>query len=445
MVALRSARIESLLGVQLGNVEASHIKGLIDHQVAETFDLDYKGELYGTRDQDKRDLAGDVAALANTAGGIIILGIVEDDQARAESASLVELSEDEKGRMQKIIASNVAPIPVFDILPIANAPDTGQGFYIIAVPRSPMAPHAVLVNQALRYPRRNGSDTRYLSEPEVADAYRSRISSGRQQLERLEEAQIEAVKRLERMDRCWIVISLVPDLEGNFLVDNRALRNFQLGLTGRNVNLFMGGSTWSRFLVGRRRLIADGTLRESEGATHLYTELHGDGVGVLAIELTNYRSVAITETDSREFLINDEETVEAILSGLLFLGKHAQDRAAAGGNALIRLSLYPITSAHLSHARNFGGGRLGSQRVIQGDDLTERVFPLDEIATEGSSLVTATYILATDLFQAFGHSEALQLDRDGRIRIRYWSRPLHEDLRSWAGQANVKVSEETLA
>jgi predicted HTH transcriptional regulator len=45
--------------------------------------LEFKGELYGGNDRAKRDLAGDVAALANTAGGVLLLGVTEDDQARA--------------------------------------------------------------------------------------------------------------------------------------------------------------------------------------------------------------------------------------------------------------------------------------------------------------------------------------------------------------------------
>lgn len=60
---------------------AEHIETLVRDRVPESFDLDYKSTLYGTSDADKRDLSGDVAALANTAGGVILLGVDEDDQA----------------------------------------------------------------------------------------------------------------------------------------------------------------------------------------------------------------------------------------------------------------------------------------------------------------------------------------------------------------------------
>ncbi|MFI6494760.1 hypothetical protein [Streptomyces sp. NPDC050564] len=52
-------------------------------------------ELYGGNDKAKRDLAGDMAVLANTAGGVLMLGVAEDDQARAAELPGVALSDGE--------------------------------------------------------------------------------------------------------------------------------------------------------------------------------------------------------------------------------------------------------------------------------------------------------------------------------------------------------------
>ncbi|HEU4544490.1 MAG TPA: hypothetical protein VFR23_25395 [Jiangellaceae bacterium] len=63
--------------------------------------------------------------------------------------------------MRQIVASLTAGLPLFDILTVpssSNAADTG--FFVIAVPRSPNAPHAVRVNDDLRFPTRNGATTR---------------------------------------------------------------------------------------------------------------------------------------------------------------------------------------------------------------------------------------------------------------------------------------------
>lgn len=167
---LRSRRLESVFGVQLEAVAAEDIHSLVSNGVAESFDLDFKQTLYGRGDSDKRALAGDVAALANTAGGVIVVGVAEDDQARATAADGVDLSDAEKARMLQVIASGVSPMPAVEILavPVGQTPppDDGnselgeRGYFLIAVPRSLAAPHAVLVNDGFRFPKRNGSTTR---------------------------------------------------------------------------------------------------------------------------------------------------------------------------------------------------------------------------------------------------------------------------------------------
>lgn len=189
MVALRSRRLETLLGSRIDDVTHAQVSGLVTNQVVEAFDLDYKSRLYGRADADKRDLAGDVAALANTAGGLIVLGIEEDDQARATAAPGVALSDGEVTRMLQVVASLTAPLPVFDIVPVEDPARPGTGFYLIAVPRSPRQPHAVLVNDALGFPRRNGSTMRYLSEGEVEAAYRDRFRTAGAQAIRSDEVE----------------------------------------------------------------------------------------------------------------------------------------------------------------------------------------------------------------------------------------------------------------
>ncbi len=86
MVALRSRRLEAVLGTALDALTYEHLEALVTNRVAEAFDLDFKATLYGNSDSDRRNLATDVAALANTAGGLLVLGIAEDRQARAVAA-----------------------------------------------------------------------------------------------------------------------------------------------------------------------------------------------------------------------------------------------------------------------------------------------------------------------------------------------------------------------
>jgi Putative DNA-binding domain len=83
VVALRSPRLESIFGAPLDALTSQHIHGLVTSSAQEAFDLDFKKTLYGRTDPDKWALAGDVAAMANTGGGVIVLGVEEDDRACA--------------------------------------------------------------------------------------------------------------------------------------------------------------------------------------------------------------------------------------------------------------------------------------------------------------------------------------------------------------------------
>lgn len=67
MAALRSRRLERLFAARLDSVSHEQVAALVDNQVTEHYDLDFKRGLYGSKDADRRDLAGDVAAMANTA------------------------------------------------------------------------------------------------------------------------------------------------------------------------------------------------------------------------------------------------------------------------------------------------------------------------------------------------------------------------------------------
>src|SRR5260370_28166042 len=133
MSALRSRRLEALLGVGLDAARYEHFEAMVQTQVGESFDLDFKREHYGNADRDKLGLAGDVAALANSAGGMPVLGIAEDEHARAVAAPGVTISDGETRRIHQIVAEKVAPVPVVEGLPAPDPANRGRGFPVIAV------------------------------------------------------------------------------------------------------------------------------------------------------------------------------------------------------------------------------------------------------------------------------------------------------------------------
>jgi len=450
MVALRSRRLDALFGVRLDDVQAQHLQALVTQQVPEAFDLEYKAELYGSSDSDKRALATDVAALANTDGGLLVLGIVEDDQARAARVLGVSIAESECRRVFQVIGSQVVPLPVFDVLPVEDQATPGHGFLVVAVARSPLGPHAVLVNEGLRYPRRNGAVIRYLSEPEVATAYRQRFAEAHRQSDRAREIERQILSRLPTQDnRCWVVVSLVPDLQGELLIDQALLRQLQQELRDHRPMVLPTSLAWTQVAVGRRCLLVGDAMDNSLAARWLAAELHSDGAGAFAVnasDMVRAARLGMTPDAAAERWLHDEQVVNGILSGLRFLSRHARERAAAGGNGLVRVLVHPVDEGPVCLGigdRNLMG--LFNQAVLRVPlEPALCVAPLDSLTADGPDLVATAYLLASDLCQAFGQAEVLQLTRDGRLRLPYWSRSWQQQVSAWAEASGVTISTETL-
>lgn len=450
MVALRSRRLDALLGVRIDDVEARHLQALVTQRVPETFDLEYKAELYGSSESDKRSLATDVAALANTDGGLLVLGVVEDDQARAAQASGVSIAESECRRIFQVIGSQVVPLPVFDVLPVEDPATPGDGFLLVAVARSPLGPHAVLVNEGLRYPRRNGAVIRCLSEPEVATAYRQRFAEAHRQIDRAHEIEQQILSRLPTKDnRCWVIVSLVPDLPGELLINQATLRQVQQELRNQRPMVLPTSLAWTQVAVGRRCLMVGDAMNNSLAASWLAADLHGDGAGVFAVnasDLVRAARLGIAPDAAGDRWLHDEQVVNGILSGLRFLSLHARERAAAGGNGLVRVLLHPVDEGAVCLGigdRNLMG--LFNQAVARLPlEPAQCAAPLDSLTVDGPDLVATAYLLASELCQAFGQADVLQLTRGGQLRLPYWSQSWQQQVSAWAEAAGVTVSNETL-
>jgi Putative DNA-binding domain len=378
MVALRSRRLERLFGTRLERLAHGQVADLVTNAVEEGYDLDFKATLYGKSDKERRDLAGDVAALANTAGGVVVLGIAEDNQARAAAAPGVALSDAEVGRIRQVVASQVSPLPTLDVLQLEDPQHAGYGFILLAVPRSPMGPHAVLVNESLRFPKRNGTTTTYLSEPEVADAYRARFVGIQSRFDDLARYERELLDRMDASEQTYAVVTLVLDLGGSFAIDMRAMREVRQAVIDREPLILRRGLSWRRVSVGRRRLVADGTLNSGR-SKWLACELHESGAGSFAATVADRRRGNATASHA-----DDEDVVNVVWSGLRLLAGHARDRAAAGGGASARVTVWPVSEqlpARLVHHRFHGIEEALGQHTLTIPPVSEGVFDIDGLVS----------------------------------------------------------------
>ncbi|MCD4533558.1 ATP-binding protein [Nocardioides sp. cx-169] len=454
MATFRSRRIEALFNSPIDQLSESHIQSLVTSGVEEAFDIDYKEELYGSNDSARRSLAGDVAAMANTAGGVIVLGVQEDQQARAVATPGVPLSDAETARMRQIVASLVAPHPTLDILNIPTAGNPSTGFYILAIARSASAPHAVLINDGLRYPRHNGATTRYLSEPEVAEAYRMRLDSARTRVERAEWIENQAIEILERDVNPWLLVSLVPALAGGFDLDQEAFRTFENRMLGREAwSICPHGVSFRHVRTSRSRLIAHGGVN-SPDAQWASMEAHADGSGTYALRLPDlHRTAREKQTDQAQeihTLVDDEQLVLAVLTGLMRLAENAQARAGVSGDVVVRARLLPSPLARaieIGHTRSFGIGESRSSVAVAGElSPAETAAPVEDLLAATPTLIQTAARLTNEIAQSFGIAELGQLTSMGAIRRRYWSVSgnTRANLENWAAAGPLDVIDEVL-
>ena len=445
VAVLRSPRLEALLGARVDDLAAEHIHGLVSGGIQEEFDLDFKATLYGRGDSDRRALAGDVAAMANTAGGLVVIGVEEDAQARATAAPGVEITDGEIGRIRQVVASLTAPMPHLDIIPVADqALGDGHGFLVIAVPRSTGAPHAVLVNDALRYPRRNGATTRYLSEAEVATAYRERLVGLAEQEQRVLALETAARERVNDDAEPWVLISLVPDLPGELLISQETFTAFQQRTLSEPATVVPTFVSYGQASVGQRCFVADDATQRGAKANSVVLRLQTDGAGTYGHRLHHLSTHRGGPGDGESLLVWDELLVISIISGLLQLGRHARDHTAAGGNALVRATLVggrDSVLVEIGHTRHHGFPESRSTHAQTAPVSTATVsVPLDDVAAPGPPLLAVAAVLAGEIAQAFGVIDLGQLTPGGAIGRLYWASDAWQvSLVKWAKQNDIEV------
>lgn len=133
------------------------------------------------------------------------------------------------------------------------------------------------------------------------------------------------------------------------------------------------------------------------------------------------------------------------MSGLHNLARHARDRAATAGNALIRATLVPSDgcSIEIGHNRRFGSNSRSSVKVVEAVSA-ESVADIDDLADAGPELVAATARLADDLAHSFGIAELGQVSKAGEVRRLYWGNGDQPQIRAWAEAHGVAFTDDTL-
>jgi len=128
---------------------------LLAGQVPEGLHLDYKRDLYGAADADKREALKDISAFANAAGGHLIIGMDEQNGVPVNIPGIAGTNPDEVVlRLEQLARTGLEPrIPGLRIRSVPLA--SGAVCFVVRVPRSWNPPHRVSAQNSNRYWIRN--------------------------------------------------------------------------------------------------------------------------------------------------------------------------------------------------------------------------------------------------------------------------------------------------
>lgn len=143
------------------------IKRLIEEGIPESYHFEYKQQRWAKTRKGNIELAKDLSALANTEGGVIIIGIAENKKTHKLEPHPIKF-EDIKDRITGVLENNVRePIRGYIIKLIPLPSDSTKGYVIIEVPDSPNKPHMVTVKGEHRYYKRVNAVSNPMTNAEV--------------------------------------------------------------------------------------------------------------------------------------------------------------------------------------------------------------------------------------------------------------------------------------
>ncbi|MET8081215.1 ATP-binding protein [Streptomyces sp. NPDC005303] len=297
------ARLTATLGQHPDHLTEEDLQRAIDSQIPESVDLDWKKDFYQGTDAGKKELAKDVSAMANTAGGMVVIGV---DDGKKDHAHDLAPSELIPGRgeewIRSVLANWIQPVvPNVGVRPVKSTVHAGKIYWILTVPPSTQAPHAVAApgnDYNFRVHVRHGTTTRTLAESEIAQRYRDRFQAASDDVDRLREVAdagrrylkdfltrtVEGSSPPVTYSPAWVSLAAVPAVRGTYPLATRADRDEAFS---RFEDLACHGVTLNARppyppLVGRRQVRFEGSPTG---------QLHQDGsfYAARAIDLHNNR------------------------------------------------------------------------------------------------------------------------------------------------------------
>lgn len=157
--------------MSLDELTEAHLQALVENGVPEGRDLEFKRDAVGRDDSAKKEFLKDVSALANTAGGDLIIGVEETDGvATALRGVTAAPADEEMRRLESMLQDSLEPRLIGTR--IRALPLTAGGYaLVIRVQKSWNAPHRVVYQRTNRFYGRNAGGVYELGVEQLRAAF----------------------------------------------------------------------------------------------------------------------------------------------------------------------------------------------------------------------------------------------------------------------------------
>lgn len=286
------------LGLPPGPLTDEILDDAVQAGVAETDDLDWKSEHPPIKGISQTDVPKDIAAMANSGGGMIVYGVKESQKTASERTDIGDFTETDERTYRSVAVTAISP-PVFGLE--IHRLGAGTRAVAVIVPASVDGPHLIYRNDYFGAPIRNDADTAWMKERQIEAMYRARFDERRRATEAIDSLYTEAADGRDSDARAWLVAVAHPRIPGVLARPTRdevrgtlsRARTITLTYSSSNGPHPLESVDHSNPRPGLRRWIAvNSAIGERRSWREAWASVHHDGSVTLAAAVGGHRKSA---------------------------------------------------------------------------------------------------------------------------------------------------------
>jgi hypothetical protein len=267
------------------------LEQIVEQQTEEAADLDFKQILPIGKGEWREETAKDFAAMANSGGGVVLYGVAEKrGHGTAKSIEHIEVKEADVRSLTQVAYNLVNP-PLMDVRPVTvtDPQHPERGVLAMVVLPSADVPHMYWKKDAFLAPVRHGSDTRWMDERQIEQAYLARFDGRRRRQADLAEFYNETLAHTTPSRKACLVAVATPTgiggMDGHPAHADGAMDVFYSALRGASEFIRSDSSIFTNFYLSPSIGLRRWRWRAKEADCSHLLEFHRDGSVALVVDI----------------------------------------------------------------------------------------------------------------------------------------------------------------